>query len=305
MSAQATNHMPFVWNVVYCDDDTDSNKVTDTITLSDDDGYRFESLARFARSPCSLKSSKLGQCSFFIDSMMLTHFREVDGRREEVTCRLHRTVNLDSGSLSDSFGRERYKLEQDPPPGTPSSWLPLLNWDESYLLDLVSTNKHIQSLFLYRPWVKDLGKFAIKGEEGRFTSLMFLSQREGVDPTQPQVSSVLFTMQLKDTLLPLPDKEQYGMPPSHEDGDELHTFLGQRGIDPPHAFLCPITHMVMKYPCSASDGKLYEMTAIQRWIKQGNKRSPCTGKEMNEGVYPCHYVRDQIADWVGEKRRGV
>ena len=101
MSTQA-NHMPFVWNVVYCDDDIDVNKVTDSITLSDDDAYRLESLARYSRSPCSLRSSKLGQCSFFIDSMMLTHFREVDGRREEVTCRLYRTVNLDSGFLCAS-----------------------------------------------------------------------------------------------------------------------------------------------------------------------------------------------------------
>ena len=46
----------------------------------------------------------------------------------------------------------------------------------------------------------------------------------------------------------------------------------------PKAFLCPITHDIMKDPVVLSDGHTYERSAIEKWIKiLGRRTSPMTG----------------------------
>ena len=47
-------------------------------------------------------------------------------------------------------------------------------------------------------------------------------------------------------------------------------------LDPPPAFLCPITRAVMHSPVVTSDGHTYEREAIKRWLAQSTT-SPCTG----------------------------
>ena len=47
-------------------------------------------------------------------------------------------------------------------------------------------------------------------------------------------------------------------------------------IDPPPAFLCPITRAVMHSPVITSDGHTYEREAIKRWLARSTM-SPCTG----------------------------
>jgi len=49
----------------------------------------------------------------------------------------------------------------------------------------------------------------------------------------------------------------------------------------PKAFLCPITHEVMRDPVVLSDGHTYERSAINKWIKiLGRTTSPMTGAPL-------------------------
>ena len=320
------NNLPYRWKVIYVDE-RNPWKVDRCITLSERDSYRLDSLARHSSSPVSLILPSLypgpvryplieGRCSFFIESMMLTHVEVHEGGSvKEVSCLLVRSINPQITS-KDHFSKDRYKLSSPLPSTIDLSWLPAINWDESCLLDILSSNSNIESVFLYRPGVVEFGKFALRssplsGEnEGRFKTLLFVSsasQKENnpffmaSQGSRTQALNVSFTLSLSDSLYGRLEREEYGMPASHEDAEKVILMLEQLGIDPPHSFLCPITQSVMRFPCSASDGKLYEMTAIKRWIDGGNKRSPCTGKEMNKSVYPCHHARDQIAEWLEEK----
>ena len=52
--------------------------------------------------------------------------------------------------------------------------------------------------------------------------------------------------------------------------------------DCPPDFLCPILQTLMKDPVQAADGHSYERQAIERWLSDGNRRSPLTGAELSE-----------------------
>ena len=46
-------------------------------------------------------------------------------------------------------------------------------------------------------------------------------------------------------------------------------------------YVCPITHTVMTDPVVASDGHSYERSAIERWLGDGNTRSPKTNVALS------------------------
>ena len=47
----------------------------------------------------------------------------------------------------------------------------------------------------------------------------------------------------------------------------------------PSEFLCPITHSLPVDPVTAEDGKVYERSAIEEWLKK-QQRSPLTNEVM-------------------------
>jgi histone H2A len=84
------------------------------------------------------------------------------------------------------------------------------------------------------------------------------------------------------------------------------TFCAQPPPDPPptqdpsplHAFLCPISHDLMRDPVMTTDGMSYERCEIVEWLKTSNK-SPMTGEELSTlDVKPNHMLRSAIEEWI-------
>jgi len=70
--------------------------------------------------------------------------------------------------------------------------------------------------------------------------------------------------------------------------------------DIPEAFLCPITHRVMRDPVLAFDGRSYEREAIEEYLKKHNK-SPVTGAEAMTTismVFPNHELSSRIIEFI-------
>lgn len=70
-------------------------------------------------------------------------------------------------------------------------------------------------------------------------------------------------------------------------------------LDFPKEFLCPITHEVMAYPVTTSQGHTYEWETIATWFKSGNSKDPVTGKNLNNVIlYPNHELRSLILSFI-------
>ena len=68
----------------------------------------------------------------------------------------------------------------------------------------------------------------------------------------------------------------------------------------PAAFLCPITHEVMRDPVVLSDGHTYERREIFRWLCT-HDTSPLTGAtQPNKALTPAIALRQLIAAFVAE-----
>ena len=62
-------------------------------------------------------------------------------------------------------------------------------------------------------------------------------------------------------------------------------------------YICPITTDLMEQPVFASDGYVYEKSAIERWF-QGHNTSPMTNKRLTDlKLQPCHPLRSAIQSW--------
>eukprot|EP00891_Asterochloris_glomerata_P003544 jgi/Astpho2/3544/e_gw1.00057.80.1_t len=62
-------------------------------------------------------------------------------------------------------------------------------------------------------------------------------------------------------------------------------------------YICPITTDLMEQPVFASDGYVYERSAIERWF-QGHSTSPMTNKRLADlKLQPCHPLRSAIQSW--------
>ena len=51
-------------------------------------------------------------------------------------------------------------------------------------------------------------------------------------------------------------------------------------------YQCPITHELTVFPVFAGDGVVYEESAINGWIAEGNGKSPCTNVPMDSRLVP-------------------
>ena len=67
----------------------------------------------------------------------------------------------------------------------------------------------------------------------------------------------------------------------------------------PTHLMCPITHCLMKYPVTASDGQTYEKEAISKWLK-GNNLSPIT-REPITSINPNFTIKNLCEDFKNKK----
>jgi hypothetical protein len=67
----------------------------------------------------------------------------------------------------------------------------------------------------------------------------------------------------------------------------------------PNHLMCPITHCLMKYPVTASDGQTYEKEAIEKWMK-GNNLSPIT-REPITSINPNFTIKSLCEDFKKNK----
>ena len=62
-------------------------------------------------------------------------------------------------------------------------------------------------------------------------------------------------------------------------------------------FLCPITQELPIDPVMAEDGRTYERSAIEKWLRE-KKTSPHTNEPMGERLIPALQVKNAIATMV-------
>lgn len=59
--------------------------------------------------------------------------------------------------------------------------------------------------------------------------------------------------------------------------------------------LCPLTRQLFADPVIAGDGHTYERSAIEAWVRAGNRHSPITGLPLGSGgLRPNHAVRQLL-----------
>jgi len=120
---------------------------------------------------------------------------------------------------------------------------------------------------------------------GRATVKMRRSQLQPVKmskraPKRPQAPSAKRQRGLEDTL-------------EASRGETKRLKSSMEGIA--EELLCPITHELPVDPVIAKDGKVYERSAIERWLsKPDQQRSPSTGAEMGPELIAATQVRNTI-----------
>ena len=62
----------------------------------------------------------------------------------------------------------------------------------------------------------------------------------------------------------------------------------------------PISFQRMVDPVMASDGFTYERSKIEQWLRNGNRASPMTRKEMNITLTPNQSLKTLIQEWIEE-----
>lgn len=65
--------------------------------------------------------------------------------------------------------------------------------------------------------------------------------------------------------------------------------------------VCPITAELPLDPVTAEDGRVYERSAIQRWLEEGRHTSPVTNLAMGTRLMPAFHIRSTIEKlvWTG------
>ncbi|CAN4106452.1 unnamed protein product [Withania somnifera] len=67
---------------------------------------------------------------------------------------------------------------------------------------------------------------------------------------------------------------------------------------PPHEFICPLSHQLMKDPVVLASGQTYDKLFIQKWLKDGHRTCPETKQVLSHSVLtPNHLVRKMILQW--------
>lgn len=69
-------------------------------------------------------------------------------------------------------------------------------------------------------------------------------------------------------------------------------------IEIPPAFICPITHELMREPVISRYGQSYERSAIIEWLKSGHHSCPLTRQPLTlQGLVTNHQLRHAILLW--------
>lgn len=72
--------------------------------------------------------------------------------------------------------------------------------------------------------------------------------------------------------------------------------------EPPHSFLCPISHLLMRDPVQTADGQTYDRPGIERWLRTHNT-SPKTGAELeHKRLTPNFALKGAIEEWEKENQ---
>jgi len=67
----------------------------------------------------------------------------------------------------------------------------------------------------------------------------------------------------------------------------------------PAAFICPITHKIMKDPVMDLDGHSYERAAIESWLSSGRTTSPNSHKPLRKSnLVPNRALRNSIEEFI-------
>ncbi|TMW88748.1 hypothetical protein EJD97_018169 [Solanum chilense] len=74
--------------------------------------------------------------------------------------------------------------------------------------------------------------------------------------------------------------------------------LGRQPLEPLQSFYCPITGDVMEDPVETSSGQIFERTAIEKWLADGNKLCPLTKKHLKKSDLRSNKtLRQSIEEW--------
>lgn len=74
--------------------------------------------------------------------------------------------------------------------------------------------------------------------------------------------------------------------------------LGRQPLEPLQSFYCPITGDVMEDPVETSSGQIFERTAIEKWLADGNKLCPLTKNHLKRSDLRSNKtLRQSIEEW--------
>ncbi|XP_075108019.1 U-box domain-containing protein 44 [Nicotiana tabacum] len=74
--------------------------------------------------------------------------------------------------------------------------------------------------------------------------------------------------------------------------------LGRQPLEPLQSFYCPITGDVMEDPVETSSGQIFERTAIEKWLADGNKLCPLTKNPLKRSDLRSNKtLRQSIEEW--------
>ncbi|KAG1678253.1 hypothetical protein FOA52_013873 [Chlamydomonas sp. UWO 241] len=69
----------------------------------------------------------------------------------------------------------------------------------------------------------------------------------------------------------------------------------------PSSFYCPVSMELMADPVMVATGHTYDRMCIERWISQGNRTCPLTGKRLRHvELTPNHALRNAIQEWAAQ-----
>ena len=170
---------------------------------------------------------------------------------------------------------------------------------DCFLADLNAAKTEIRSTCAAR--VSELqGK--IRQEETAAEEKLKALEDEGgpwIERVEDELRRAQSCLQIIGGAATIPDSEAASVPDntntSHPDSHGDHSRKTEQ--EPPDRFVCPITQDLMADPVAASDGFIYERSAIETAIRQ-RQVSPLTGASLDGlQLYPLSGLRNEISDW--------
>lgn len=119
-------------------------------------------------------------------------------------------------------------------------------------------------------------------------------ERSGISPSVELTSSDILETPIEELL------DKIGVVEENRRA-EIEKLVRSLREEPPHDFICPITHHIMRDPVVAPDGYRYERTAIEAWLGSGEKRSPMTNENFDTiTLEPDVDLKNRIREYLRE-----